>query len=207
MYNGVEAAAVKGTGLSGYVQRSRVNVLATGRVPAEEGAAAMEGGASINPLEQRRAQGENREMAARLESHRALREVRLRVMLYREEREAAGVDPVTMDRECGELYDSLLVAAKRRLKAQQKTENAKTVAKFAAAFGVKATAAVTTSGGGAGSGSAFDRSVQEVEKHRTEEERRRHQEAQLVEHLKRMRREGSDAVEGANIWDTEETGI
>ncbi|GET85373.1 hypothetical protein, conserved [Leishmania tarentolae] len=195
MYNGVEAAAVKGTGLSGYVQRSRVNVSAAGRAPAEEGAEPVEGGASINPLEQRRAQGENREMAARLESHHALRDVRLRVMLYREEREAAGVDPVTIDRECDELYNSLLVAAKRRLKAQQKTENAKTAAKFAAAFGVKSTATMTTAGsGGVGSGSAFDRSVQEVEKRRSEEERRRHQEAQLVEHLKRMRREGSDAA-------------
>ncbi|KAG5487369.1 hypothetical protein CUR178_08455 [Leishmania enriettii] len=192
MYNGVEAAEVKGTGLSGYVQRSRVNVSAAGRAPAEDGATAVEGGASINPLEQRRAQGENREMAARLESHRALREVRLRVMLYREEREAAGVDTVTVERECGELYESLLAAARRRLKAQQKTEAAKTAAKFAAAFGVKSTMVATAAGGGAGIGSAFDRSVQEVERHRKEEERRRHQEAQLVEHLKRVRREGRD---------------
>ncbi|KAG5512276.1 hypothetical protein JKF63_07798 [Porcisia hertigi] len=193
MYNGVEAAAVKGTGLSGYVQRSRVNVSAAGRAPAEQGATAVEGGASINPLEQRRAQGENREMAARLDSHRALREVRLRVFLYREEREAAGVDTVTVERECAELYQSLLVAAKRQLKVQQRTENAKTAAKFASAFGVRSTTASTT-GGSAGIGSAFDRSVQEVEKHRLEDERRRHQEAQLVEHLKRVRCEGKDSV-------------
>ncbi|CAJ1005237.1 hypothetical protein Q4I28_000557 [Leishmania naiffi] len=190
MYNGVEAVSIKGTGLSGYVQRSRVNVSAAGRAPVEEGTMAAEGGSSINPLEQRRAQGENREMAARLESHHALREVRLRVLLYREERQAAGIDAATVERECGELYESLLVAAKGRLKAQQKTENAKTAAKFAAAFGVKSTTATTA----AGSGSAFSRSVQEAEKRRSEDERRSRQEAQLVEHLKRMRSEASNAA-------------
>ncbi|CAJ1015485.1 hypothetical protein, conserved [Leishmania lindenbergi] len=194
MYNGVEAVSIKGTGLSGYVQRSRVNVSAAGRAPVEEGTMAAEGGSSINPLEQRRAQGENREMAARLESHHTLREVRLRVLLYREERQAAGIDAATVERECGELYESLLVAAKGRLKAQQKTENAKTAAKFAAAFGVKSTTATTAAGGGAGSGSAFSRSVQEAEKRRSEDERRSRQEAQLVEHLKRMRSEASNAA-------------
>ncbi|KAK7194867.1 hypothetical protein NESM_000407900 [Novymonas esmeraldas] len=182
MYNGVEAAAVKGTGLSGYVQRSRVNVSAAGRAPAEAAVTAMEGGATINPLEQRRAQAENAEMAARLESHRVLRAARLRVALYREERMDAGVDAATVARECEELHAALLTAAKRQLATQQRSAQAKTAAQFAAAFGVKASA---------GGGSAFDRSVQEVERQRGEEERRRQQEAQLVEHLKRVRHDGA----------------
>lgn len=194
MYNGVEAAAVKGTGLSGYVQRSRVNISASAAsrtAPLDESAiTAAEGGASINPLEQRRAQAENAEMAARLQAHHALREVRLRVLRYREDREATGVDAATIERECGELYESLLTAAKRELKTQQRQEKAKSAAKFAAAFGVKAAASA-----GAGSGSAFDRSVQEVEKQRAELARRQQQEAQLAEHLKRVRREGAGEEE------------
>lgn len=194
MYNGVEAAAVKGTGLSGYVQRSRVNVTAAGRAAAplhdnEEEIAAREGGSSINPLAQRRAQVENSEMATRLAAHHALRAVRLRVLLYREEREAAGVASVTVDRECGELYASLLAEAQQHLKTQQKEDHAKSAAKFAAAFGVKPAGAAAEVGT---RGSAFDRSVQDVEKQRSEEERRQRQEQQLVEHLKRVRREGQD---------------
>lgn len=196
MYNGVEAAAVKGTGLSGYVQRSRVNVTAASysAVPLNDDAAAVaarEGGASINPLAERRAQVENADMEARLAAHYALRDVRLRVLLYREEREAAGVDAVTVDRECGELYASLLTTAKQQVKKKQKAEQAKSAAKFAAAFGVKANSAATAAAAHDG-GSAFDRSVQDAERKRNEEERRHRQEQQLVEHLKRMRREGGD---------------
>ncbi|KPA73661.1 hypothetical protein ABB37_09600 [Leptomonas pyrrhocoris] len=195
MYNGVEATAVKGTGLSGYVQRSRVNVTTAGRsaAPLTEDEVAKEGGESINPLAQRRAQMENKEMASRLAAHHALRDVRLRVLLYREERAAAGVDVVTVDRECDELYASLLTTAKHQLKTQQKAEQAKSAAKFAAAFGIKQPAS-SASAAEVTRGSAFDRAVQDVEKQRSEEERRQRHEQQLVEHLKRVRREGGEGV-------------
>jgi hypothetical protein len=205
MYGGVEAAAVKGTGLSGYVQRSRVNVTTAGRAaaPLTEDDVAREGGESINPLAQRRAQVENTEMASKLAAHQALRAVHLRVLLYREERAAAGVDAATVERECEELYASLMATARQQLKSQQKAEQAKSAARFAAAFGVKtsnsaATTAGTADAGAASttaveSGSAFDRAVQDAAKQRNEEERRQRQEQQLVEHLKRMRREGAAA--------------
>ncbi|KPI87843.1 hypothetical protein ABL78_3070, partial [Leptomonas seymouri] len=181
MYNGVEAAVVKGTGLSGYIQRSRVNVTTAGRstAPLTEDEVAKEGGETVNPLAQHRAQGENKEAASRLAAHRALRDVRLRVLLYREEREAAGVDAVTVDRECGELYESLLTAAKQQLKTQHNAEQAKSAAKFAAAFNVRptaASAAATTSAAGGTRGSAFDRALQDAEKQSNEEERRQRQE-------------------------------
>lgn len=184
MYNGIEAVAVKGTGLSGYVQRSRATVGGQGRaaVPSLLQSDDSDCGRGVNPLEQRRSHRENEDLAARLEAHRLLREIKLRVLLYGEERRVAGVEDATVRRECDELYTSLVEEMKRGERGRQRAEAKKTAAQFAAAFDVKA-------GSSRGTGWSFDRAVQATEKEKNEEARRKGQEQGLVEHLKRVRRE------------------
>lgn len=190
MYNGIEAAQVKGTGLSGYVQRSKATVtsqLSKFRpvdVDDTDGATPAE---SINPLLQKRSQKENEELARRLEVHKAIRAVRLRVLLYREEREAAGVPAGSVERECAELYRSLMEAVVEEQLSKKKSEDQKTAERFAAAFGVK------TAAGGATS--AFDRAKQEEERRETEEARRKQAEQQLAERLKRVRKDAAGEAE------------
>lgn len=183
MYNGIEAAKVKGTGLSGYTQRSRATLNVTNmrqqQQQMEGDDAALEGGQTINPLLQMRTQKENEEMAQRLASHRAIREVKLKIFLYREERAAKGTAPEVLERECDELYRSLMATVEEAQRARRREEEMKTAERFAEAFGVKS---------GAG-GSRFDRAATEEEKRQQEAERRQQRERQLVERLKKARQE------------------
>lgn len=103
MYNGLEGVAVKGTGLSGYVERSRVHIQQRPRrwseggkgegrswfgstETGEQAGLSSSSGASINPLEVQRSHRENKEMAARFARHKARRQVLLRVLEYKDQR-------------------------------------------------------------------------------------------------------------------------
>lgn len=178
MYNGIEAVEIKGTGLSGYVQRSKATMrlqVSTFR-PVETGDAAE----AINPLLAKRSQRENGDMARRLEIHQAIRAVKLKVFLYREDRLAGGAIADTVSRECQELHDSLMEVAMEEQRELKKREDTKSAERFAAAFGVK--------GDGAG-GRAFDRAHQEEGKRISEQERRQTLEHQLAERVKKARHE------------------
>lgn len=101
MYNGLEGVAVKGTGLSGYVERSRVHIqhrplrrdeggesdgLSRSHTRDAGGLSSSSSVASINPLAVQRSHRENTEAASRLARHKARREVLLRVLHYKEQR-------------------------------------------------------------------------------------------------------------------------
>lgn len=176
---------MKGTGLSGYVQRSRATVhssLSRFR-PSPRAVGDGEGGGaspaeSVNPLLAKRSQRENDELARRLDTHKAIRAVALRVLLYREDRLTGGVDAATVERECAELKKSLMQAALAEQQELRRAEEEKTVERFAAAFGVRPS-----------DGQSFDRARHEEDRHAMEQERRRLKEQQLVERLKRIRQE------------------
>ncbi|CCW71287.1 unnamed protein product [Phytomonas sp. Hart1] len=180
MYNNVTAAPAKGTGLSGYVQRSKAVVGARlHSVSISEAKSPQE--AAINPLAMMRSQKENHDMALRLQLHKAIRAVRLKVFLYKEERLAAGADASTVERECEELHRSLMEVAMENQRAIKKAEEKKTASQFAAAFGVKETSGAIDRD--------FDRAQREEVKQSAEEERRRQLEHQLAERLKKVRQE------------------
>lgn len=99
MYNGLQGVSFKGTGLSGYVQRSRVHIQQ--RRPnydAREGglggtdeveratASSSSLALSTNPLAIQRSHQENEKAAARLARHKARRHVLLQVLHYKEQR-------------------------------------------------------------------------------------------------------------------------
>ncbi|RNF13062.1 uncharacterized protein Tco025E_06369 [Trypanosoma conorhini] len=182
MYNGLEAISVKGTGLSGYVQRSKAAVSQLAKfTPAEYADDAPP--AAVNPLEALRSAKENRELAARLQRHEALRSIQLKVCTYREERAAGGVAVDVVDRECRTLYDSLmrnyLDAEGEARQAAAAAEAQKTAERFAAAFRVRPGAA----------GEAFDRVQREAERRAAEEERRNALEQKIAERVKRVKGE------------------
>lgn len=186
MYNGVAAQQVKGTGLSGYVQRSKATVhsqLSRFRPSAvgEDGEAGLTPANSINPLLAKRSQRENAELERRLEAHKAIRAVRLKVLRYRQDRLTAGVAAVVVDRECAELHRSLMQVAVEQQRELKRADEDKSSERFAAAFGVKT--------GEAGSAQAFDRVRQDEQRAAAEELRRRTKEEQLSERLKRVRQE------------------
>lgn len=182
MYNGLEALQLKGSGLSGYVQRSKATMniqLSKFRGAGEDDVPPTS--ESINPLEQRRSQKENKDLARRLALHKARRDVHLRVMLYRERREMEGVNEGLVDRECSELYQSLMAAVVAEHRNERRRDDQKSAERFAQAFGVK----VGTD--------AFDR-VQQAEEARVREEKRRAEvEGKLVDRLKKVREEADTA--------------
>ncbi|EKG05456.1 hypothetical protein TCSYLVIO_003465 [Trypanosoma cruzi] len=181
MYNGIESVSVKGTGLSGYVQRSRAAISQLSKFTPVDYTDDVPT-AAVNPLEALRSAKENRELAARLQRHEALRSIKLKVFLYREERTASGVAVDVVDRECQTLRDSLMrnytdeVGEARRV---EKEAAQKTAEKFAAAFRVKQGAV----------GDAFDRAQREAERSAAEEERRRAMEQKIAERVKRIKGE------------------
>ncbi|KEG08498.1 hypothetical protein DQ04_07041010 [Trypanosoma grayi] len=183
MYNGIGSVSVKGTGLSGYVQRSRAAVSQLSKfTPAAYGDEAPP--APVNPLEALRSAKENKELAARLQRHQALHAVKLKVLLYREERTASGVPDDVVERECLALHESLLrhyrdeAGEARRLEEAEAVQ--KTAERFAAAFHVRKGTAV---------GDAFDRAQREAERQALEEKRRRQLEKQIADRVKRVRGE------------------
>ncbi|CAD2221170.1 hypothetical protein AGDE_00800 [Angomonas deanei] len=179
MHNGIEAAQVKGTGLSGYVQRSKATVQTSNlskfrSIDDDEGSPAE----TINPLLQKRTEEENLAMARRLEVHKAIRSVRLKVLLYGRERLEKNIDPDTVERECEEYYTSLMKVTKEELTKEQRSIESKTAERFAEAFGVKTKEY-----------SPFDLAKKEDERRRHEEELIRQREQQLAEKTKRLKEE------------------
>lgn len=99
MYNGLQGVSFKGTGLSGYVQRSRVNIqqrrhrydAGEGGLEGREGeehalVSSSSSALSTNPLAIQRSHQENEKAAARLARHKARRHVHLQVLHYKEQR-------------------------------------------------------------------------------------------------------------------------
>ncbi|CCW64216.1 unnamed protein product [Phytomonas sp. EM1] len=183
MYNNITATSVKGTGLSGYVQRSKaiVGTRVNRFSPNNTSEAKQLQEATINPLMLMRSQKENHDMALRLQLHKAIRAVKLKVYLYKEEQLTAGADASTVERECEELYRALMEVAMENQREIKKAHEKKTASQFAAAFGVKeSTGAI---------GRDFDRAQREEIKQAAEEERRKQLEHQLAERLKKVRQE------------------
>ncbi|KAH9577758.1 hypothetical protein LSM04_002725 [Trypanosoma melophagium] len=182
MYNGIGSVSVKGTGLSGYVQRSKAAISQLSKFTPVEYTDDVPP-PSVNPLEALRPAKENKELAARLEQHQLLRSIKLKVLLYREERMASGVPADVIHRECETLHESLLrnyadeLSETRRVEAKEAAQ--KTAERFAAAFHVKQGTL----------GDAFDRAQREAERQATEAERRRAMEQKIAEKVKRIRGE------------------
>ncbi|CBH14102.1 hypothetical protein, conserved [Trypanosoma brucei gambiense DAL972] len=183
MYNGIAPINVKGTGLSGYVQRSRSAVTQLAKFTPAEYTDGMLTTAKANPLEALRSAKENKELSGQLEHHRSLRAIKLKVLLYREEREAAGVPPDVISRECATLHGSLLrnymeeAQEARRLGAAELAQ--KTAERFASAFQVRPGSL----------GDAFDRRHREVERQAAEGARKEAIERRIVERVKRIKGE------------------
>ncbi|RNF10419.1 hypothetical protein TraAM80_01592 [Trypanosoma rangeli] len=182
MYNGLEAISVKGTGLSGYVQRSKAAVSQLAKFTPAEYTDDIPP-ATINPLEALRSAKENRDLAARLRRHEALRGIKLKVFMYREERVASGVAADVVERECQTLYDSLMRNYRDEAGDAQRVEAAeaaqKTAERFAAAFRVRPGAV----------GDAFDRVQREAERRAAEEEHRNAMEQKIAQRVKRIKGE------------------
>eukprot|EP00796_Vickermania_ingenoplastis_P010762 gene10762-7490_t len=178
MYNGLQSVSIKGSGLSGYVERSRAQ---TGRSTAAQrrSAADATAGASINPLEVRRARPENDAAAERLALHKARRAAHLDVALYREERLRAGVDAAVVEREAKEMLSSKLAQVEDGLARREAEERQKTAESFASAFDVRPGEA----------GSAWDYARLQREKQAAELAWRQRKEEQLAETIKRLRTE------------------
>lgn len=202
MYNGLQAVAVKGTGLSGYVERSRVQLapqrrrwnpsitssgVGVGGENGEGGGSSGGGGLqnsagggdeSVNPLAVQRSYRENADAARRLARHKAIRGVHLRIWEYRQNRLQAGMAAGVVDREASELYAALMAAVEEAEAESAAVERKKSAAAFAAAFDVRA------------EGHTWDPVQLQREKQLAEEEWRERKEREVGEKLKRMRTEG-----------------
>ena len=113
----------KGSGLSGYVQRSRAGGAvrsANAHIFGPMGgvaAADTSAEASLTPLERMRTTAENTNLAQRLEEHRKQRALELRVLEYGENLTAAGEKPEEqIASEVAELRKTLLTEYKEDLK-------------------------------------------------------------------------------------------
>ena len=138
MYNGVGMGSTRGTGLSGYIQRSRVVAQRSLALNEPVDGAEPEGRDATTALEKARSKNENNSLAAALEEHDKLRAIRLRIILYGEERQREGIQHDQIDRECAELNAALLrqYVQEKQSKLTAATA-AKTQVQFAEAFGVQ----------------------------------------------------------------------
>ncbi|CUE65215.1 Hypothetical protein, putative [Bodo saltans] len=179
-YNGVGMASIKGTGLSGYVQRSRVAVRqnsASSRSTSD----AVNTADYVSPLEAARSAQENLILANLLAQHDRLRELKLRVLEHKELRVGQGADLDTVNGECQLMGESLLVQFREEKAVAEREQHTKVKARdaqaFADAFAVES------------AGSAFDRSKKEEEKASREVARRAAAEQKLLDRAKKIRLE------------------
>ncbi|KAG8341238.1 hypothetical protein ERJ75_000254800 [Trypanosoma vivax] len=183
MYNGVAALSVKGTGLSGYVQRSKSTAVQLSKFASSGFGGDAPPECRVNPLEALRSAKENAELASRLEQHKALRSIKLKVLLYREERMSAGIPGDVVERECDTLHASLYrnyLEESREARRVGAAEAAhKTAERFAAAFNVRPGAL----------GDAFDRQQREAERQAADAARREVMERRVAAKVKRAKSE------------------
>lgn len=185
-YNGVGMVSTKGTGLSGYIQRSRVAVRQSLTAPrsSHDDTNGLESDRPT-PLEAARSVQENQVLATLLAQHDRLRLLKLQVLDHQERRTADGVDAGVVRDEC-KLMGEALVAQYREEKASAERERqvrakARGAEAFAEAFSVTQ--------GGTGSGDAFDRKKRDDEKSKREAARRVAAETKLLDRAKKMRLE------------------
>lgn len=177
MYNGLQSGSMKGSGLSGFVERSRVQV-ATASRPA---AAGPVGRPTVNPLEEGRSQRENAALAARLDLHRRRRDAVLRAALYRESRlaERPDIEPAVLEAEVEGTRRAVLDRVEAEEQQAAAAARRKSAAAFAEAFDVKPREV----------GDAWDYARLQREKMAAEEERRARAEEKVSERIKRLRTE------------------
>jgi CRISPR/Cas system CMR-associated protein Cmr5 small subunit len=173
-------ASIKGTGLSGYVQRSRVAVRQTinARGSAEEEVDAAD---YVTPLEAARGAQENHVLASLLAQHDRLRELKMRVLDHKEMRLKQGADLETVNEECHLMGESLLAQFREENAVSERERQTKAKARgaqaFAEAFAVES------------AGSAFDRAKREEDKASREVARRAAAEQKLLDRAKKVRLE------------------
>lgn len=189
MYQGLQAVGVKGSGLSGYVERSRVHTTTARRGDVTSAEGSTGGLLGANPLELQRTKRESEAMAVLLADHKARRDVRLKIVRYQEQRRAEGIEEQVLEREAAELHTSLMDALSHSMKEKAAQQQKKSAEAFAAAFGV-------SRGSFDGVSSAVDYTAQKKKKEEQERQRRDMAEAKVAAKIKRLRTEGDEHDEG-----------
>lgn len=177
-YNGVGMGSIKGTGLSGYVQRSRVAVRQQGVSTAVEERQAAD---APSMLEAARSTNENAALASILAQHNRLRALKIELLLHKQHRISQGAEAEIADEEARLMGESFLSQFREENAIANRDRHIKTKARdaqtFADAFAVES------------SRSAFDKAKRDEEKSLREATRRASAEQKLMDRAKKIRLE------------------
>lgn len=179
-YNGVGMTSTKGSGLSGYIQRSRVAVRRS-NIQEQAGDDEIDTKGKPTALEKSRSKQENDDLAAALLDHDRLRAIKLEVVEYREGRLAEGVPSDQVERESNELKATRLRHYNEEKQAAIEKMAPKSAERFAEAFGVRGDKSTHVAG------DAFDRDRHQRAKAAAQQERSKVLEEKIEERLKKAR--------------------